>query len=543
MKAGKKKKTEEKKDRGVTNELVHVIDGVVKDKGISREVLVEALESALLTAARKKLGLDHELEARFNEELGEIELFEFKTVVAEVEDGITQISVAEGHALDPEAEVGDSLGIKIDTESFGRIAAQTAKQVIIQKVRDAERLMIYSEYKDRLGEIITGTARRFEKGNMIVDLGRTEAILPRSEQVPRENYRVGDRVRAWIMQIHQESKGPQIVLSRRSPEFVKKLFQMEVPEINEGIVQIEAVARDPGVRTKIAVSSRDSDVDPVGACVGMKGSRVQAVVQELRGEKIDIIPWTRDIAKNVCNALAPAECSRMIIDDEQKLVLVIVGDDQLSLAIGRKGQNVRLASQLTGWNIDIKSETEMDNLTREAQATLGRIPGIGPILAEKLYLEGFTSAYDLSRADPEILAVIPGIGKIKARKLIIAGEAFFKQLLEAGEVDEHGKPTGPTAAEIAAAEAKAAEEAEKVRAAEIAAAEAKAAEEAEKVRAAEIAVAEAKAAEETEKDPEAESPEAEAKAPALEASSPGEKTGPETGAEESPEPKKPETAE
>ena len=268
---------------------------------------------------------------------------------------------------------------------------------------------------------------------------------------------MGDRVRAWIMQIHQESKGPQIVLSRRSPEFVKKLFMMEVPEINEGIVQIENVARDPGVRTKIAVSSRDSDVDPVGACVGMKGSRVQAVVQELRGEKIDIIPWTRDIAKNVCNALAPAECSRMIIDDGQKLVLVIVADDQLSLAIGRKGQNVRLASQLTEWNIDIKSETQMDNLTREAQTTLGRVPGIGPVLAEKLYLEGFTSAYDLSKADPEILASIPGIGKVKSQKIIAAGEAFFQTQLEAGEVDEQGKPTAAAlAAALAATEAAAA---------------------------------------------------------------------------------------
>lgn len=447
------KKKEEVKRSRIGTELLHVIDSVVKDKGISRPVLVEALESALLTAARKKLGSHRELEARFNEDLGEIELFEFKDVVEEIEDEYTQITFEEGRKLDPEAEIGDSLGVKIDTDTFGRIAAQTAKQVIIQKVRDAERLMIYNEYKDRSGEIITGIVRRFEKGNMIIDLGRTEAILPRSEQVPRENYRVGDRVRAYIMQIHQESKGPQIVLSRRSPEFVTKLFEMEVPEINEGIVQIEAVARDAGVRTKIAVSSRDSDVDPVGACVGMKGSRVQAVVQELRGEKIDIIPWTMDIAKNVCNALAPAEVSRMIIDDEQKLVLVIVGDDQLSLAIGKKGQNVRLASQLTTWNIDIKSETEMDNLTRQARTTLGRIPGIGPVLAEKLYIEGFTSAYDLANADPEILAAIPGIGKVKSGKIIEAALKFFEKQLEDGEVDEKGKIIGvPEPEETATAE-------------------------------------------------------------------------------------------
>ncbi len=437
-----KKKTEENAS-GSGADLVHVIDSVVKEKGISRDVLVEALESALLTAARKKLGSHRELEAHFNDDIGEIELFEFKDVVDDIEDEFTQITLEEGKTLDPDAEIGDSLGMKIDTEDFGRIAAQTAKQVIIQKVRDAERLMIYNEYKDRVGEIITGIARRFERGNMIIDLGRTEAILPRSEQVARENYRVGDRVRAYILQVNQESRGPQVVLSRKSPEFVGKLFEMEVPEINEGIVNIEAVARDSGVRTKIAVSSRESDVDPVGACVGMKGSRVQAVVQELRGEKIDIIPWTRDIAKNVCNSLAPAEVSRMIIDDEQQMVLVIVGDDQLSLAIGKKGQNVRLASQLNDWDIDIKSETEMDNLTRQAQETLGQVPGIGPVLAEKLYLEGFTSAYDLSVADEEVLAAIPGIGVKKAVKIIASGKSFFKEQLEKGDVSEDGKLLKP----------------------------------------------------------------------------------------------------
>jgi transcription termination/antitermination protein NusA len=462
-KSGERKKKSDPTKKGVPigNELLHVVDSVVKDKGIARAVLVEALESALLTAARKKMGSHRELEARFNEDLGEIELFEFKDVVDNVEDEFTQVSLEEGLRLDPEAEVGDSLGVKIDTESFGRIAAQTAKQVIIQKVRDAERLMVFTEYKDRKAEIITGIVRRFEKGNMVIDLGRAEGILPRSEQIPRENYRVGDRARAYILDIHSESKGPQIVLSRRSPEFVKKLFEMEVPEISEGIVRIQAVARDPGVRSKIAVQSSESSVDPVGACVGMKGSRVQAVVQELRGEKIDIIPWTVDIAKNVCNALAPAEVSRMIIDDEQQLVLVIVADDQLSLAIGRKGQNVRLASQLTGWNIDIKSETEMEKLTREAQDTLGQMPGIGPVLAEKLYLEGFTSVYDLARADLEVLSAIPGIGKVKAGKIMDAASGFFQDLLAAGEVDARGRPkkkpqdeaTEPGSAEAAEASA------------------------------------------------------------------------------------------
>ena len=404
----------------MASELLHVIDTVVKDKGITREVIVEALEMAMLTAAHKKLGPERELEAHFNAEAGEIELFEFKEVVAEITDPQKQVSVDEGRKLDPEAEVGDSLGVKLDTESFGRIAAQTAKQVIIQKVRDAERLMIYEEYKDRVGEIINGTARRFEKGNMIIDLGRTEGILPHSEQVPRESYRAGDRIRAYVLQVHQESRGPQVVLSRRSPLFVKKIFEMEVPEIAEGIVTVEAIAREPGVRTKIAVASREKNVDPVGACVGMKGSRVQAVVGELRGEKIDIIPWTRDIAGNVCNALAPAEVARMIIDDDQHTMLVLVPDDQLSLAIGRRGQNVRLAVQLTGWNIDIKSESEMKNLTKKAQDTLGKIPGIGGVIAEKLYLEGFTTAADLAKAELETLTALPGIGKIKAAKIIRA---------------------------------------------------------------------------------------------------------------------------
>jgi N utilization substance protein A len=411
----------------MASELMHIIDTVVKDKGISPEAIVEALETAILTAARKKLGADRDLEVSFNSDLGEVELFEFKEVVEEVTDPLKQILLSEGKILDPEAQVGDVLGVKIETEGFGRIAAQTAKQVIIQKVRDAERLMIYEEYKDRVYELINGTVRRFERGNMIIDLGRAEAVTPHAEQVPRESYRVGDRIRAYVMAVHKEFKGPQIILSRRASEFVRKLFEMEVPEINEGIVEIVSVAREAGIRTKIAVRSLDPDVDPVGACVGMKGSRVQAVVQELRGEKIDIIPWSKDIATNVCNALAPAEISRMIIDDEQNLVLVIVSDEQLSLAIGRKGQNVRLAVQLTGWNIDIKSESEMAELTRKAQDTLGKIPGIGGIIAEKLYLEGFTSPDDLANASIEDLTALPGIGKVKAQKLLQAVREYLEK--------------------------------------------------------------------------------------------------------------------
>src|SRR3990172_6339767 len=314
----------------MASELLHVIDTVVKDKGITREVIVEALETAMLTAARKKLGPNRELESHFNTDVGEIELFEFKEVVETVENVETQVSLDEGRKLDPEAEVGDSLGVKLDTESFGRIAAQTAKQVIIQKVKDAERENLYAEYKDRKGDVITGMVQRFEKRNLIVNLGRGEAILPYSEQLPRENYRQGDRIRALILDVRQTQKDPQIILSRSNPSFLVKLFEQEVPEMAEGIVRIMCAAREPGQRAKIGVRSSDADVDPVGACVGMNGSRVQAVVQELRGEKIDIIPWNDDSAHFVCNALQPAEISKVIIDQDTNTMEVIVADDQLS---------------------------------------------------------------------------------------------------------------------------------------------------------------------------------------------------------------------
>jgi N utilization substance protein A len=337
--------------------LNHIIDQVVKDKGIDRAVLVEALESAVLSAANKKYRNTRDLEAHFNDEIGEVELFEFVTVVEEVADSYKEIDLEEAREIDPGVEIGDSLGMKMDAGSFSRIAAQTAKQVIIQKVREAEREKIFNEYKDRVGELVNGIVRRYERGDLVVDLGLSEGILPHREQVPRENYRQGDRVRVYISEVKMSTKGPQIILSRSHPGLVAALFQFEVPEIAEGIVEIKAVAREAGSRTKIAVSSFDSDVDPVGACVGMRGSRVQNVVSELRGEKIDIIPWTPDVARFVCSALAPAEVTRIYVDNEQKALEVIVPDDQLSLAIGKKGQNVRLAAKLTGWNIDIKSET------------------------------------------------------------------------------------------------------------------------------------------------------------------------------------------
>jgi N utilization substance protein A len=337
--------------------LNHIIDQVVKDKGIDRAVLIEALESAVLSAANKKYRNTRDLEAHYNDEIGEVELFEFVTVVDEVADSYKEIDLEEAREIDPGVEIGDSLGMKMDAGSFSRIAAQTAKQVIIQKVREAEREKIFNEYKDRVGELVNGIVRRYERGDLIVDLGLSEGILPHREQVPRENYRQADRVRVYISEVRMSTKGPQIILSRSHPGLVAALFQFEVPEIAEGIVEIKAVAREAGSRTKIAVASFDSDVDPVGACVGMRGSRVQNVVSELRGEKIDIIPWTPDVARFVCAALAPAEVTRIYVDNEQQALEVIVPDDQLSLAIGKKGQNVRLAAKLTGWNIDIKSET------------------------------------------------------------------------------------------------------------------------------------------------------------------------------------------
>lgn len=354
--------------------LNHIIDQVVKEKGIDRSVLVQALEAAVLTAANKKYRNTRELEAHFNDEKGEVELYEFVTVVDEVQNSYQEIGLEEARESDPDVQIGDSLGMLLeDAGNFSRIAAQTAKQVIIQKVREAEREGIYNEFKDRVGQLVNGIVRRYEKGDLIVDLGRAEALLPRWEQVPRENYRQGDRVRAYVAEVRMATKGPQVILSRTHPGLLAELFRLEVPEIAEGIVEIMAVSREPGSRAKLAVVSHDPDVDPIGACVGMRGSRVQNVVSELRGEKIDIINWTPDIARFACAALAPAEVTRVYVDSEEQALEIIVPDDQLSLAIGKKGQNVRLAAKMTGWKIDIMSETraaeiELEELTSGAGA-------------------------------------------------------------------------------------------------------------------------------------------------------------------------------
>ena len=345
--------------------LNHIIDQVVKDKGIDRDVLVDALESAVLSAANKKFRNTRDLEAHFNEEIGEVEVFEFVTVVDEVVDSYKEIDLEEAREVDPDVEVNDSLGMMLEPGSFSRIAAQTAKQVIIQKVREAEREGVYNEFKDRVGEIVNGIVRRYERGDLIIDLGRAEALLPNREQAPRENYRQSDRVRAYISEVKMSAKGPQIILSRTHPGLLISLFKSEVPEVAEGIVEIKGAVREPGSRAKIAVTSHDIEVDPVGACVGMRGSRVQNVVTELRGERIDIIPWTPDPARFACAALAPADVSRVYIDDDNQSMEIIVPDDQLSLAIGKKGQNVRLAAKLIGWKIDIKSESRAQEEEQE----------------------------------------------------------------------------------------------------------------------------------------------------------------------------------
>ena len=393
------------------------IDQVAKDKGISRSLLVEALEAAMLTAARKVFGDDRDIEAHFSEETGGVELFEFRTVVEEIDDASTQMVYEEAVELEADCEVGDSLGIPIDKAGLGRIAAQTAKQVIIQRVREAERENVFNEYSDRKEELATGVVRRFERGNIIVDLGRAEAVLPVREQCPRESYRVNDRIQAYVLDVNKQARGSQIVLSRTSPGLLIKLFEMEVPEIYEGIVKIEAAAREPGARSKIAVSSSDRDVDPVGACVGMKGSRVQAVVQELRGEKVDIVPFDDDTARFVCNALAPAEVSRVLVDESNHGMEIIVPDDQLSLAIGRRGQNVRLASQLTGWRLDIISESKVNEIKERAFQSLSRLKGVNDIHLQTLYNYGIRQAQDVLNTEETFLSNIPGIGEDFAKRI------------------------------------------------------------------------------------------------------------------------------
>lgn len=401
-----------------TENLKRIIDQISRDKGIDRALLVEAIEEAVRSAARKKYGSRREIEVQFSEATGEIEVFQYRTVVEEIEDEETEIGLEDARKLDPEIEVGDDLGEKIpDIADLGRIAAQSAKQVIIHRMRDAERDVIYDMFRDRQGSIVNGIVQRFERGNMIVNLGRTDAVLPRDGQIPKRSFKQGDRIRAYLQEVRQESRDSQLVLSRTCNEFLVKLFELEVPEIAEGIVRIMGVAREPGFRAKIAVSSSEHDVDPVGACVGLKGSRVQNVVQELQGERIDIVPWSPDPAKYVYNALAPAEVSLVIVDEDNHQLQVVVPDDQLSLAIGRQGQNVRLASRLMSWRIDVKSETRYANLEDSGYRSLVAVPGIDETLADKLFAGGITSAASLAGGEIEQIKDVAKVDDKRAEDL------------------------------------------------------------------------------------------------------------------------------
>lgn len=426
------------------SDLERLVDAIQREKNIPREVVIEILESAMEAAARKRYGMQKDIEAQYNPDLGEVELFEFRTVVDDVEDEHIEIHIDEARDLDSECEMGDSLGIVMDVQELGRIAAQTAKQVIIQKIRDAERELTFDEFKDRKGELITGIVRRFEKGNIIVDLNRAEAILPRREQVPTETYRPGDRIQAFVLDITRATRQPQVVLSRTHPGLLMKLFEMEVPEIYEGIVRIEACAREPGHRAKIAVSSTDLDVDPVGACVGLKGSRVQAVVGELRGEAIDIIPWHPDPARFIVFAIAPASVARVYIDEGNHTMELVVPDDQLAKAIGRRGQNVRLAAQLTGWRIDIYSEQKHADMLGAARDEIARIAPLDDAQIDTLVRAGFQSAQELADSDVGEVASILDLDEEGAAAVIRGADDVVGQLIQeeadrrrsGGEADE-----------------------------------------------------------------------------------------------------------
>lgn len=461
-------------------ELISVIEQIGREKGIESQKIISAVEAALMTAAKKRFGALDNIQVHINPETGEIEVISLKKIVDQVVNPRSEISIEEAKKIDQEAEVGDEIGSLLQMEEFGRIAAQTAKQVIFQRVREAEWEVVYKDYSGRQGDLVNGVILGQERRNYIVDLGKTEALLPVYEQIPRENYRRGDRIRAYILEVKKSAKGPQVILSRSHPHFVTKLFQLEVPEVAEGIVQIKGVVREPGDRTKIAVYSKDPKVDPVGACVGVRGSRVQAVVRELRGEKIDIITWTEDPRVFIGESLNPATVERVGIDEEKKTAIAVVSDHQLSLAIGKNGQNVRLAAKLTGWKIDIMSESEYEKeraKEREKEITqaiaeeqrlqtaqqqalqaasqtdsssptqvptevvtqaephpvLTDLPGVGPKLAEILAKHGFDTVEKIAQATTAQLTEVPLIGEKTAEKIQTAAKAAVQDLASAKE--------------------------------------------------------------------------------------------------------------
>src|SRR3979490_2058076 len=428
-------------------ELLQIADAVAREKSMDPAIGIAAMEDAIQKAARSRYGSETEVRAEINPKTGEMRLSRLLLVVEQGENESTQSALAAARRRNPAAQVGDFIAEALPPLEYGRIAAQSAKQVIVQKVREAERDRQYQEYKDRIGDIVDGVVKRVEYGNVVVDLGRGEAIVRRDEMLPRETFRNGDRIRAFIYDVRREPRGPQIFLSRTHPQFMAKLFAQEVPEIYDGIVEVKAVARDPGSRAKIAVISRDSSVDPVGACVGMRGSRVQAVVNELQGEKIDIIPWSQDIATFVVNALAPAEVAKVVLDEERERIEGVVPDQQLSLAIGRRGQNVRLASQLTGWDIDILTEqeeserrqAEFENRTKVFMEALDVDEVVGQLLAS----EGFNSVEELAMVDQKDIASIEGFDEETASELQARANDYLAQV----EAEYDAQRTAPGAAD------------------------------------------------------------------------------------------------
>jgi len=423
------------------SDLLKVIQQVGREKNINPEVLIEAVESALLLASKKKFGSVDNLAFHLNRETGEVELFSVRKVTEVVKDKEREILLEEARKFEAEVKAGDTIEVQMEIEDFGRIAAQTAKHVIIQKVREAERENVYNDFKDRKGELINGIILRYEKGNAIIDLGKTEVAMPPKEQIPGETFKPGDRIRAYIADVYKTSKGPQITLSRTHAGFVAKLFEVEVPEIYEGIVSIMGTVREPGERTKIAVHSKDKDVDPVGACVGVRGSRVQSIVRELRGEKIDIIRWSEDPLTFVANALSPAEILHADFDPKNKSVKIVVSDQHLSLAIGKKGQNARLASKLTGWKIDINSESEVKEqkmrLSRKREQVikhLSNLPDIDLGVAERIMSRGINSLEEVAALSVEELASIPGVGEGMARSIIQSASEKLKKQDTGGDI-------------------------------------------------------------------------------------------------------------
>jgi transcription termination/antitermination protein NusA len=443
-------------------ELLQIADAVAREKSIDKSVVLSAMEDAITRAAKARYGAENEIRAEIDAKTGETRLNRLLLVVEKVENEATEISLAEANRRNPAATLGDFIAEPLPPVDFGRIAAQNAKQVIVQKVRDAERERMYDEYKDRIGEIVHGTVKRVEYGNVIVDLGRGEAIVRRDESLPRETFRPGDRIRAYVYDVRREQRGPQIFLSRTHPEFMSRLFGQEVPEIYDGVVEVVSVARDPGSRAKIAVRSKDGSIDPVGACVGMRGSRVQAVVNELQGEKIDIIQWSPDVASFVVNALAPAEVTKVVLDEEAERIEVVVPDEQLSLAIGRRGQNVRLASQLTGWDIDIMTEAE-ESERRQKEFTVRtqrfiEALDVDETLAQLLASEGFDSVEEVAFVELREIASIGGLDEQTAEELQNRAREYLERLAaqqdarrkELGVMDELKEVAGVTPAMLVA---------------------------------------------------------------------------------------------